>query len=248
MSAIRSYHRPATLDEALDLLTRPDAVSVVLGGGTVVTTRTDVEPFEVVDLQDLGLTAITTGPGAATIGAMALLQDVVDHQDLPPLLGELARREAPSTIRNAATVGGTIAAADPESELLAGLLVHETMVTLHDRRHAELLPLPTLLADPGAIAGRIITEVTVAIGGETSSHRTGRTPADRPIVAVAGRLHNGVLHLAATGVATAPVLISIDKLDRLAPPGDFRGSPQYRRRLVEVLAGRVIADLEGAPA
>ena len=39
---------------------------------------------------------------------MARLQDVVDHEWTPPALRDLARRSAPSTIRNAATVGGAV--------------------------------------------------------------------------------------------------------------------------------------------
>ncbi len=42
----------------------------------------------------------------------------------------LRGREAPNTIRNAATIGGTVGTADPESELLAGLLAYGATVTL----------------------------------------------------------------------------------------------------------------------
>ncbi len=51
---------------------------------------------------------------------MVRLSDLEAHSDVPALLKDLSRREGPNTIRNAATVGGTIASGDPESELVAG--------------------------------------------------------------------------------------------------------------------------------
>jgi CO/xanthine dehydrogenase FAD-binding subunit len=46
-----------------------------------------------------------------------------------------------------------------------------------------------------------------------------------------------------TGVAVTPVLVDRDDLGSLQPPGDFRGSPDYRRQLAGVLTGRVLARL-----
>ena len=40
--------------------------------------------------------------------------------------------------------------------------------------------------------------------------------------------------------------ITVDALDDLDPPPDFRGSSDYRRALVGVLGARVIADLKKA--
>jgi CO/xanthine dehydrogenase FAD-binding subunit len=49
--------------------------------------------------------------------------------------------------------------------------------------------------------------------------------------------------LAATGVASTPVIIDLDHLDELDPPGDFRGSPAYRRHVAGTLGARVVAEL-----
>ena len=113
------YHRPRTLDEALALAAGADAV--ILGGGTTVNARPGRPPEVLVDLQALDLDGIETDGGSIHIGATTRLQEVVDSGVVPEVLRDLARLEAPSTIRNAATVGGPVGTAAPERPLLTGL-------------------------------------------------------------------------------------------------------------------------------
>lgn len=244
MRSIRAYHRPQTLDEALALLTRSGIAARILAGGTRVTTISAVDPFEVVDLQALSLDGITVDGDAVVLGAMRRLQDVVDSELVPAGLCELALREGPNTLRNAATIGGIIASADSESELLAGLLVHNAVISVATSAGVNDMPLADVLTDRGALRGAVITEVRVATGGVTAAARTGRTPADRSIVAAVARLApDGQTSVAVTGVAATPVLIDPDRLDTLEPPGDFRGSPEYRRALAAVLVPRAVAQV-----
>ena len=121
MTRIRGYHRPSSIEGALALLARQGVTTTPLGGGTVVNGLPPEIPDEVVDLQDLGLDTITRGGPVLSFGAMARLQDVVDHEWTPPALRELAHRQAPNTIRNVATVGGTVAAGHWLNGFLAGL-------------------------------------------------------------------------------------------------------------------------------
>jgi len=244
LEMIRTYVRPNTLAEALDLLADPDAG--VLAGGTDLNGDAVGAPSVVVDLQSLGLDAIVSDGALLRIGATATIQALADVESGPPLLRDLAVREAPNTIRNAATVGGTIGSSDPESELLAGLLLFDAAVTLAGTEATTDVALGDILDDPELLAESIITHVTVSTDGTGASERTGRTPKDRPIVMVAGRMTtDGSIHLVATGVAANPTRIDADALDELDPPGDFRGSPEYRTHLAEVLTKRVIGRLEG---
>ncbi len=247
MATIRAYHRPTTLEAALELLTRADVRTVALGGGTEINGLPAEAPEEVVDLQALGLSAITAAGNGVAMGATATLRELIDAEPTPPLLRDLARREAPNTIRNAATVGGTVATADRESGLYAGLLVHEATVTIAGVSGSEEVPLRDLGEDGGGLVGRVITSVRIRRDGQGDFAATGRTPADDPIVLVAGRrVDDGEVLLAATGVAARPVLISPDAVDGLAPPSDFRGSAPYRRHLASVLTDRVVARLSEA--
>ncbi len=234
------YHRPRTLDEALVLASGADAV--ILGGGTTINARPGRLSGVVVDLQALDLAGIETDGGSIRIGASTRLQQVVDSSVVPEVLRDLARVEAPSTIRNAATVGGTIGTADSESPLLTGLLAFGARVSVARAGSTTDHQLEEILADPGLIRGGVITSVAVPAGGRAAAHRTGRTPMDRPIVmVVAHRDVGGAIRTAVSGVAAHPVLVDPGRLAELDPPADFRGSSSYRAHLAEVLTARALA-------
>lgn len=259
MVIISTYQRPATMEAALACLVRPG--TVLLGGGTKVNAAAGPGPIEVVDLQALGLGRIDGLDGRmAVIGATATLSRLADSPVVPDVIREAARREQPSTLRAQATVGGCVATGDPESELLAALLVHGAIVRIAAPHGVYELTLQQLLAALPLADGGIITSVTISTAGRSSAARTGRTRADRPIVAAVARvIADGRRRVALTGVAATPVLIEapartgtggtgpsgtetggIDT-SRLDPPADFRGSAEYRRALAAVLAARALA-------
>ena len=241
---ITQYHRPLTLDEAIALTSRPGAV--VIAGGTSVNAEPGHKPVTAVDLPALDLAGIDTDGESTRIGATTRLQELVDSNLVPDVLRDLARREAPNTIRNAATVGGTIGAADPESELLAGLLAFDATVTLSRAGSTTEHALDEILGNPALLNGAIMTSVSIPSNGVAAADRTGRTPMDRPIVmAVAHRGHDGSVRLAMTGVAALPVVVDPEQISTLDPPSDFRGSSDYRKNLAEVLSGRVLATVTG---
>ena len=235
---IQTYHRPATLDEALTLLGAEGAA--VLGGGTsLIASKASTE---VIDLQDLGLNDIQHDGDHVVVGAMVRLRDLTESDLAPAMLRDLARREAPNTIRNVATIGGAVATGDFESELLAGLLVFEAQVAVIDSEGETSQSLGDYLRDRPV---GIITKIAVAAGGASSAARTGRTPADRPIVmAVVRRTDNGDLLLALTGVAAAPIAIDPGALNSLDPSDDFRGTAEYRIHLARTLSRRAVEGLD----
>jgi CO/xanthine dehydrogenase FAD-binding subunit len=237
MPKVVGYHRPSSVEEAVSLLTQPSAA--VLAGGTRLNATNDGDPVVAVDVQALGLSGIESrSDGRIRLGAATTLQQLADHPELPEALRALARRELPSTLRTLATVGGTVAHADWESELLAGLLVCDTVVTVARVGGAADHPLPAVLSDRSILQGGLITAVTISGDGAFAADHTGRTPADTAIVsAVARRGIDGRVRLALSGVAPTPVLV--DGSAPLTPPGDFRGTVEYRTHLARVLSDRV---------
>jgi len=243
MESTARYSRPQSLREALSLLESPSAA--VIGGGTRFRARDGSAYVEVVDLQALGLDTISRrGDGTLTIGAVTRLQQLADCDEAPPVVREAARREAPSTLRAQASIGGCVATAAWDSELLAALLAYGARVELASEKGTTEVTLEALLARLPLASGEVITAVSLDTRGSAAVARTARTPSDRPIVAAVARRLDGVWRLALTGVAATPVLVEPGATDRLAPPGDFRGSSEYRRALAAVLSARALAAVE----
>ncbi len=229
MPLVAAYHRPTDLTEAMELLSEPHRIP--LAGGTLVNSDRVASTLEAVDLQGLHLDTVDHLGDRVVLGAMVRLDSVIGVGD--ELLVEAARRELPSTLRSLATVGGTVASGDPDSMVLAALLVSECTVTLADGRTNDL---ETQLEKPGGL----IVGVSFRIGGSSVLHHTGRTPMDTPIVAAAGRRLDGRTRVALTGVAEHPrLLASVESIEELQPSGDFRGSSEYRMHLARILTGRV---------
>ena len=241
MATVVGYERPDALDVALELLSTPGTVAIA--GGTTLNATQTPEPVVVVDLQAVGLDRVTQiEDSRLSIGATTTLQRLVDEPTVPATIREAARRELPSTLRAAATVGGCVAPGPPDSELLAALLVHEARVEIATTDSRSVESLEELLARGGPDAGQLITRVEIETSGTGAVARTARTRADRPIVAAAARRPlAGAPLLALAGVAERPLLVS--SFDELEPEGDFRGSAEYRRSLAAVLAERALGSV-----
>jgi len=249
MHRIKAYHRPKTMQEALQILSRPNINTTIIGGGTYTTPYMNEMVDEVLDLQALDLNEINYTAQGVSLGAMVRLQDIVLDERAPQLLKDAARREVPNTLRSAATLGGLVASPHRDSELLAALLVFEAKVHIETIGDKKTIALAEFIRDvPAALGGGIITAVSLETLGSTASERVARTPADKPIVAALARKdNNDNILMALCGVANTPVLVDPDNVKAaVSPPNDFRGSKEYRRQMAAVLAKRVIAQVSEA--
>ena len=255
----RNYHRPETLPEALQLLAQPDTAP--LAGGTRLLAG-DVRVGTVIDLQSLGLHSISRANDVLRIGATAKLTDIAESDEITggarEVLLQAIRASGPNTYRNAATLGGIIGGREPSSELLALLLTLDADLSLAHQDNTDTISLSDYLHPEEKPAGLITDVVIPWAEGKGAIHRVARTPADQPIVAVAGwRASKGQLRLAAVGISTRPSpLLSVHETvtavtiaaavstsqDIVNHPGDFLGSREYRREMVGVLVARVIED------
>jgi CO/xanthine dehydrogenase FAD-binding subunit len=247
MATIATYARPTSISEALRLIEEDGAM--VIGGGTSLAGRPPGLAAKVVDLQSAGLDGIEVGGDRALVGAMVTLDELRRCEALPATVRDAARRELPSTLRTRATIGGLLATGAGDSELLALLLVHDSVVTVVTGRSREHLPLGRYLSSRPRPRGEVVTALALAVSGKSASRRTARTRADRPIVAAAARAApDGSVRLALSGVAATPVLVASEgvggpALLDLAPPSDFRGSAGYRAALAELLSQRVLEEV-----
>ena len=244
MYHVVGYHRPASVDEAVQLLgSRP---RIALAGGVHVQHRIDGDPTELVDLQAVGLDSIRIEASTARIGATVRLQTLVDDDRVPAVVRATARAEHPSTLRWSATLGGTVARAAGDSMLLAALLAHDAVVRIaHATRGERTIPLTGFL-DSGCESSELIVEIAITTSGRGAIAGTGRTPRDVPIVGVVGRRNDDSadgIWLGVCGVGLRPMMARPDELDSVRPVDDHRATSRYRRHLLDVLAGRVLEEL-----
>ncbi|HEY6101746.1 MAG TPA: xanthine dehydrogenase family protein subunit M [bacterium] len=125
------YHRPATVDEALQLLQRLPEAKLLAGGHSLLPLMKlrVISPPHVIDLGRLQeLRGIRDGRERITIGALTTHWQI-ESSDLIrtrlPLLAEAAARIGDVQVRNAGTIGGSLVHADPAADYPAAVLVLE---------------------------------------------------------------------------------------------------------------------------
>ena len=272
---IRVHHKPTSVEEAQQMLRRGGETAAYLAGGTALLAHPQRPIETVVDLSGLGLDYIRRGAderGAPRleIGAMTTLQTLVDSPQLASFAGGLlataAHHTATRTIRNAATVGGSIGACGQTSDIIVALLALQAEVVAGNGR---LLTLEDILANRYPTqTPRLYTEIHVyeIFSGLSSSFlRVARLPSDQAIVnvAVAMHLEGGVCAracVAAGGIAEKPRRLEIPAamLERrvpdaahvpsvvdmtmatVHPESDVFGSADYRRAMMGVLLRRAV--------
>jgi len=248
---IIEYHRPKTLDEATQLLSKPDTRP--LGGGTVLN-RPSPERFAVVDLQALGLNKIHKSGNRLEIGATATLQSLLDSTHILSALQETIRLETTFNLRQMATVAGTLVACDGRSTFTTAMLALDAKVTVISEQLSvislgDLLPLCTEL-----LRGKFITKIVIPLNVKLAFETVARTPADKPIVCAAlAQWPSGRTRLVLGGWGKSP-LLALDgnepggaeeaARNAFAESGDEWASAEYRSEVTAVLTRRCVGRLE----
>lgn len=118
------YHAPNTAAEVVRLLAgRPGEARIIAGGQSLLPTMAYrlAQPALLVDVRNVqGLDRITADGAGVRLGARTRWRDIEDDPVLAtahPLLQEAVRHVAHYQVRNRGTVGGSLAHADPASEL-----------------------------------------------------------------------------------------------------------------------------------
>jgi carbon-monoxide dehydrogenase medium subunit len=127
------YVRPASLDEALKLLARGAGKAKVLAGGQSLLPLMRLRlasPGQLIDIGRIAELRVIRdlGGGATGIGALATYRDVLDSELATrnhPILATAIPMIGDVQVRNRGTLAGSIAHADPASDLPAILLALE---------------------------------------------------------------------------------------------------------------------------
>jgi carbon-monoxide dehydrogenase medium subunit len=242
------YHAPATVDEACLLLNSLEDAKVLAGGQSLVPLLNFrlARPAHLVDINRVGsLDRIYERDGGVAIQALAR-QAAVEDSDLVhhvcPLLGAAIRLVAHRVIRNRGTVCGSLAHADPASELPAVLLAlggHVVARSTRGERAIEAAGLFQGVMETALAPDELLVEAWFPASPKPfavieESRRHGDF-ALAGVVRAADRL-------ALFGVAPTPVLADpSDPADGLRPSGDLEASPEFRLHLVRVLVRKAFA-------
>jgi carbon-monoxide dehydrogenase medium subunit len=147
-----AYVRPASLDAALAALADPEAKAIAGGHSLLPVMKLRLaRPTTLVDLAELGLRGIHVGDGEVRIGALttyAELLDVDPRAGLPEVVRECAAAVGDVQVRNAGTVGGTVAHGDPASDLAAGLLAVDAHLVLASPGGTRTVPARDFFVGP----------------------------------------------------------------------------------------------------
>ena len=227
---VEAFHRPASVPEALRLLTRGKGQARIVAGGTDAVLADGDSVRVLIDITRAGLNYIRRRTTGLAIGATTTLAAIEESELLHKLAGGILPVAAATCgsvpIRNLATLGGNLANASPAADTATPLLVLGASVVMADSRGRHKLPLAEYLegAPTGRFARSILVEVIVPEPPHGrhcgwSFQKLGRTALDISLVNVAAGLQldlKGRVKLARIALgAVAPTAMRVETAEQL---------------------------------
>ena len=283
-AAAFAYARAASVAEALALLAAHGEKARVLSGGQSLLPAMNlrlVAPELIIDIGELDeLRGVVVKAGVVTIGALTRHVDLLKSQEIAahaPLLTHAVAQVAHPAIRNRGTIGGSLAHADPASELPACMLtLGATMIARgpNGERRIAASEFFAGIYETALVPRELLVAVEFPVPPKSSTHffhEFARRHGDYAIVGLAaqafvkdGRFADLRLGFFAVGdrpllamsarklvdVAVTPKVLSEASSaldDELAPLEDQQATPAMRRHLARVLLVRCVSSLLGRP-
>lgn len=248
--------RPSSLEEALAALADSDA-KVLSGGQSLlpVMKLRIVRPRVLVDIGRLELGGVETRENEIRVGALTTWGELEGAPGLeePPLaaIAECAAEIGDLQVRNRGTLGGSLAHADPASDMPAVALALGAKLVLRTAGDERTVAADGFFLGPFTTAlapGELITEVVFpVVEGSGSAYVKVEHPASGFALAGAAAhvARDGKTRVAVTGVGAHPFLLSenMDPLDAVGEAeifGDRFAPTEYRRHLAGVVVRRAL--------
>jgi aerobic carbon-monoxide dehydrogenase medium subunit len=254
------YARPASVQDALRLLSEHDGARALAGGQTLINVMKAraASPDVLVDLSALDdLRGIDlAADGTLTLGAMVTCTEIVESVEARarPILGEVCSQIADVQVRNRGTIGGNLCSNDPTNHLPPLMVALGATMTILGADGERQVPAHEFFLGVYMTAvapGELLMRVSIPPG---RSDGFASVPIGRDgtcIVNAAAALDSGAPRLAIGCVDAVPVLLTPGSAEEdavreavrganLHPPSDVHASADYRRHLAEVLAARAV--------
>ena len=148
-----SYHRAASLQEAVKLLQELGEDARVIAGGQSLIPLMKMRmarPSALIDINFIaGMGEIQNSQGELRIGALARHADIENSVEASavPILHDCAAGIADVQVRNQGTIGGSLAEADPSGDWATALLALDTTVICFGPGGRQTLPLEAFIKD-----------------------------------------------------------------------------------------------------
>lgn len=261
-----TYHRPSTIEEALEMFARYDDASFLAGGHTLIPAMKNrlAAPTGLVDLRAIPqLHGIALDNGCLTIGAATTHAAVAASgqvREAIPALARLAGSIADPQVRNVGTMGGSVANNDPSADYPAAVLGLGAVVVSNTRRIAAddfFAGLFTTALESDEIILKFEFPVPLAAGYDKVCSQASRyamagsfvTQTSAGVrVAVTGSGQNGVFRWTEAESAL-DAGFSAQALAGLLPEpddlvADLHGDAGYRAHLTAEVTRRAVASIQ----
>ena len=173
------YHRAASVTEALQLLTTLPEAKLLAGGHSLLPMMKLrlVSPTHVVDLGRIEALRFIRRDGQVVVAGALATHWMVESSDVVrravPLLAETAAKIGDVQVRNAGTIGGSLAHADPAADYPAAILALDAQMVAQSPRGRRTIPAGeffTGLFSTALASDEILVEVRIPVpSGATGS-------------------------------------------------------------------------------
>jgi carbon-monoxide dehydrogenase medium subunit len=279
-----SYARATSVGNAIELLVAHGDGAKVLSGGQSLMPAMNlrlVAPELIVDIGDLAeLRGIAVSGDIVTIGALTRHADLLKSPKIAahaPLLTDAIAHVAHPAIRNRGTIGGSLAHADPASELPACMVALNAAIIVRGPDGERRIPATeffTGIYETVLSAQELLVAVEFPVTQRNSAHffcEFARRHGDYAMVGLAAQavVKNDTLTdfrpvffavgdrpvLAKAGAKLLKANVTPEVLseasdslgEELDPPEDQQASSSMRRHLAKVLLARCVSALLGRP-
>jgi carbon-monoxide dehydrogenase medium subunit len=279
-----SYARATSVGNAIELLVAHGERAKVLSGGQSLMPAMNlrlVAPELIVDIGDLNeLRGIAVNGDRIAIGALTRHVDLLRSPEIAahaPLVTDAVSHVAHPAIRNRGTIGGSLAHADPASELPACMVALNATIIVRGPAGERRIPARdffTGIYQTVLSAQELLVAVELPVAPKNSAHffcEFARRHGDYAIVGLAAQaiVENNLLtefrpvffavgdrpvlanvgaKLLKTAITSALLLeASRDLSEQLDPPEDQQANSSMRRHLAKVLLARCVSALLGRP-
>jgi carbon-monoxide dehydrogenase medium subunit len=278
------YARATSVANALQLLVAHGDKARVLSGGQSLMPAMNlrlISPDVIIDIGDLSeLRGISVRGNHLSIGALTRHVDLLKSPEIAaqaPLLAEAVAHVAHPAVRNRGTIGGSLAHADPASELPACMVALDATITVRGpagERRLSAISFFTGIYQTALLPQELLISVELPLRRKNAAcffQEFARRHGDYAITGLAAQAtlqESGFsdLRMVFFAVGDRPVLAkSADRLvsvainalvlsdasralgEELDPQDDQQASAAMRRHLAKILLARCIGALLGRP-